>query len=160
METETRRIPTADSYPLRQAVLRPHQKVSEMRWEHDDDAETATFAVLEGGGGDILTVATVQPEPAPPALAESLGGDARCSWRLRGMATRPALQGRGYGSQVLTAAVEHVRAHGGTLLWCNARVRAVPFYERAGFATFGESWELPDIGPHVVMWLRVEGGTP
>lgn len=156
VETETRRIATADSYPLRQAVLRPHQSLGEMHWEHDDDAETATFAVVDTGDGSILTVATVQPEAAPPGLAESIGvREDACSWRLRGMATRPELQGQGLGTRVLAAAVEHVRAGGGTLLWCNARVPAVPFYEKAGLATWGEQWELPQIGPHVVMWMKI-----
>ena len=32
---------------------------------------------------------------------------------------------------------------GGELIWCNARVSALAFYERAGFRTWGEEWEIP-----------------
>ncbi len=55
------------------------------------------------------------------------------------MATKPEARGRGAGTKVLQALVEHATAHGATRLWCNARTRALPVYERAGFkATSGE----------------------
>jgi GNAT superfamily N-acetyltransferase len=75
------------------------------------------------------------------------------------MATRHDVQGQGIGSMVLNAALDHVAAGGGDLLWCNARVGAIGFYERAGFRTWGDVWVIPDIGPHVVMWRRIETGT-
>jgi len=48
-----------------------------------------------------------------------------------------------------------VSSRGGGLLWCNARVPAVAFYERAGFEVRGEPWDEPHIGPHVAMLRRV-----
>jgi hypothetical protein len=40
-------------------------------------------------------------------------------------------------------------------VWCNARTPAVGFYEKLGFSTIGEEFELPPIGPHYLMeiWL-------
>jgi predicted GNAT family N-acyltransferase len=52
-----------------------------------------------------------------------------------------------------------VRERGGGLLWCNARVPAVAFYERAGFNTRGEVWNDPQIGPHIAMELLVVDST-
>jgi hypothetical protein len=40
-------------------------------------------------------------------------------------------------------------------LWCNARLAAVGFYERAGMVTTGEIWEEPVIGPHIAMFAQV-----
>jgi ribosomal protein S18 acetylase RimI-like enzyme len=71
------------------------------------------------------------------------------------MATDPAYRGRGVGAAVLEALVAHARAGGGGVLWCNARVPAQRFYERAGLQTRGEPWEDPEIGPHVLMWRRL-----
>ena len=71
------------------------------------------------------------------------------------MATRHDLRGRGIGAAVLGRAVAHVAGHGGGLLWCNARLPAVPLYRRAGFFEVGEPWDDPEIGPHVVMWRLV-----
>jgi len=159
MEFSVETIPTAASYPLRHAVLRPHTGIEDVAWEGDDDPATATYGAVDRSNGAIVGVATVFPEPAPFDAAEAgapLGtGSESTTWRLRGMATQEGLRGCGVGSMVLEAVVHHVAAQGGDLLWCNARVGAVAFYERAGFRTWGDVWVLPSVGPHVVMWRAI-----
>ncbi len=56
--------------------------------------------------------------------------------------------------------IAHVAEHGGGMLWCNARLPALPLYRRAGFAEAGEPWDDPELGPHVVMWRAVAPLTP
>jgi hypothetical protein len=48
-----------------------------------------------------------------------------------------------------------VRENGGRYLWCNARLVAVPFYERLGLEAVGPEFDIPGIGPHYVMWRAV-----
>jgi ribosomal protein S18 acetylase RimI-like enzyme len=78
------------------------------------------------------------------------------------MATRPDARRQGFGGLVLEALVRHVAAHGGGLVWCNARVPAQHLYTRAGFVTRGTVFDIPDIGPHIIMWKTVAGadGSP
>ena len=76
---------------------------------------------------------------------------------VRGMATRPDARRRGLGGMVLEALLDHVAAHGGGLVWCNARVAAQRLYQRAGFVVRGPQFDLPDIGPHHHMWRTVDG---
>ena len=76
-------------------------------------------------------------------------------WRVRGMATAPAARGRGLGALVLAALIDHARAQGAELIWCAARPRAVPLYERAGFVPEGEQYDVPDLGPHRRMRLSL-----
>ncbi len=160
MEVDVEVIPTVESYPLRHAVLRPHQSAAEVVWENDDEPGTATYGAVERAGRSIVGVATVFPEPAPFDVTEAGvpkgAGGATTTWRLRGMATRPDAQGQGIGTSVLKAVLDHVAAAGGDLLWCNARVSAVAFYKRAGFRTWGPEWVISSIGPHVVMWRWIE----
>ena len=160
MEVDVEVIPTVESYPLRHAVLRPHQSAAEVVWENDDEPGTATYGAVERAGRSIVGVATVFPEPAPFDVTEAGvpkgAGGATTTWRLRGMATRPDAQGQGIGTSVLKAVLDHVAAAGGDLLWCNARVSAVAFYKRAGFRTWGPAWVISSIGPHVVMWRWIE----
>lgn len=162
MDIDVGLIPAAASYPLRQAVLRPHQSVDEVGDRVDNEPGTATFGATDRANGTLLGVGTVLREPAPfdPAQAgvPAGAGDPATTWRLRWMATRRDVQGRGIGSMVLNAALDHVAAKGGDLLWCNARVSAIGFYERAGFSTWGDEWVIPDIGPHVVMWRPIAVG--
>ena len=67
------------------------------------------------------------------------------------MAVDPAIQGSGVGRKLLEASIAHVRAHGGRRFWCNARTSAAGFYRRNGLAEHGPVFDIPAVGPHVVM---------
>jgi predicted GNAT family N-acyltransferase len=66
------------------------------------------------------------------------------------MAVEPARQGEGLGGLLLVAAIERLRHDGVRTLWANARLPALPFYERHGFTAVGEPFD--EIGiPHVLV---------
>ncbi|HUC13735.1 MAG TPA: GNAT family N-acetyltransferase [Acidimicrobiales bacterium] len=132
---------------LRQAVLRPHQRPDEVRFPDDEGPGTAHFCAQDDDG-QVLGVVSVMRQRPPwrPDLD---------AWRLRGMATAPEWRGTGVGSALLGAVFDHVADEGGGLLWCNARLAAVGFYERSGMVTTGDVWEEPVIGPHIAMFVQV-----
>jgi predicted GNAT family N-acyltransferase len=133
--------------PLRLKVLRPHQTLADQVFEGDDAPGAAHFAAYEGE--QVIGIASITPEPYPGGEGSTAG-----DWRIRGMATDPDLgRGLGAGAALLRACVDHARREGGTRVWCNARSPVRGFYERAGFVVAGEEFELPDIGPHFLMWL-------
>jgi ribosomal protein S18 acetylase RimI-like enzyme len=111
-------------------------------WPGDEDPRAGHVA-LRDESGEVVAVGSVVPEGA--------------GWRVRGMATAPAARGRGLGAQALRELLEHARAQGASLVWCNAREPAVGLYERAGFVVVGEPFDVPGIGPHRRMELQVEG---
>ena|ERR1700722_3548552 len=139
--------------PLRHAVLRPGWPDEDSIYPGDDDALTAHAAVTEADGGSVIAVGSILPEPAPWAPDIP-------AWRIRGMATDDRYRSQGRGSLVLTALGDHVRRNGGGLVWCNARIKALPFYERAGFEGRDEVFELPGIGAHRRMWRTFEVWEP
>jgi GNAT superfamily N-acetyltransferase len=151
-EITVERVAPAVSYDLRRQVLRPGRPLDAARLAVDGDASTATFAARTADGR-VVGTAVVYPEPCP--WRPEAG-----AWRLRGMATEPQLRDRGIGRRVLHAALAHVSARGGRLVWCNARVPARRFYERAGFAVHGDPWDDPEIGPHVAMALSLPSAAP
>ena len=59
----------------------------------------------------------------------------------------------GVGAQLLLALEHWVREPESPtrLLWCNARVPAVPFYQKHGWQVVSEPFEVPTAGPHVKM---------
>jgi ribosomal protein S18 acetylase RimI-like enzyme len=134
-----REVPVATTRPLRQAVLRPHQTVDELAAHEPADA----YAAFAG------------QEPVSVGFVGAEGGEG--SWRIRGMATRPEDRGRGAGAAVLDALVSYASKQGATRIWCNARTPAIPFYERADFRVVSDEFEVPQIGPHVVM-ERLQAG--
>lgn len=139
-----RPISAAQTRPLRQRVLRPHQPPEALVYPGDEDGETLHVGGYLDGEGPIA-VASVYREDRE----ESPGGR---GWRLRGMAVLPESQGAGYGAALLHACMAHAKLHGGEELWCNARTTAAGFYRRLGFTAAGPEFELPGIGPHFLMW--------
>jgi len=78
------------------------------------------------------------------------------AYQLRGMATEPAHQGKGLGACFLQAIEADIRANEAVpLLWCNARVSAAPFYEKAGWTPVGEVFDIPGVGPHRQLFKRL-----
>jgi predicted GNAT family N-acyltransferase len=144
-------LPAPDTWPLRRRVLRPHQEGEAVVLPGDDDARAAHLGARDDEGA-IVGVASVMPETCPWAP------ERRDTWRLRGMATAEGHRGAGIGSELLRAAVAHVHAQGGTLVWCNARVGALAFYEREGFVVAGERYVDPELGPHVPMQRELVQG--
>ncbi|MET0293087.1 MAG: GNAT family N-acetyltransferase [Steroidobacteraceae bacterium] len=140
------RVTAAEVRPLRSEVLRPGTPPEKLVYDGDDAAD-ALHVGARSADGVIQGIASLCRESAP--------GRSETAWRLRGMATRPERRGTGLGRRLLQACFRHVRSEGGALLWCNARVGAVGFYERLGLKREGEVFDVPDVGPHYVMsrWL-------
>ena len=138
-----RSVPVAQTRGLRRAILRPHQSIQEML---DTEPEGA-HAVGAFDGQELIATGLIGPDPK-----RGPG-----SWRVRGMATEPRARCRGAGTAVLAALLEHAQSEGASSVWCTVRTPACSLYERAGFRTISEEFELPGIGPHVIMELRFRG---
>jgi predicted N-acetyltransferase YhbS len=133
----------AEVLPLRRSVLRPGQEVRPSGY----DSSPGIRHVVAVAGDEVVGCATVYPAPYV---------DEPAAWQLRGMAVAPALQGSGIGARVLLGAIEIARAAGAPLLWANARVTALPFYERLGFEVVGEEYlHGPLELPHKLVLLKL-----
>jgi GNAT superfamily N-acetyltransferase len=136
---EVRAVDPAQTRPLRQRVLRPHESLEELA-SHEPPGVQAVGAFA---GDELVAVGFVCPDGEPGA------------WRVRGMATAPEHRGRGAGAAILAQLVEHARAQGATRVWCNARTPALGLYARAGFERESDEFDIPGIGPHFVMARQV-----
>lgn len=133
---------------LRRRVLRPHL-APDAPLPGEDAPGALHLAAFDGD--ELLSTCIVYPEPCPwlPGREHA--------WHLRQMATAPRHRQRGAASTLLACAVRDVvPGHGGRLLWCNARVPAVPLYTRAGFVEHGEPFLEAETGlPHQRMWREL-----
>lgn len=139
---EVRVTSAAATHSLRQTILRPHQSLEEMDWPGDDHPEAIHLVAFEHN--DAVGMVSFFP------LART-GSAAHKSYRLRGMGVVEPRRSAGVGTALLDRGVSLVSEDGGDEIWCNAREGAVPFYQRHGFTTVGAFWDVPVIGPHVVM---------
>ena len=143
------RVAVERIFALRKAVLRPYLPDDDPYLLPDDHLPTTVAFGALTPEDEVIGIGRLTPEPPP---FEATRGR---SWRLRNMATSSEMRNRGVGSAVLRALVGHIAESGGGILWCNARLGALGLYERAGMQRWGEVWEDPHSGPHVVMWRDI-----
>jgi ribosomal protein S18 acetylase RimI-like enzyme len=136
---DIRQIPLERTRALRQRVLRPHMTLEQLARHEGPDA----YAVGAFMGDALVAVGFVAPDVSDPG-----------SWRVGGMAAAPDWRGRGAGTRLLHALVGHATERGATRIWCNARLPARSLYERAGFEVISKEFDVPEIGPHLVMERR------
>lgn len=138
-------ITAGETHELRLLVLRPGGKAEDAHFV--TDREEGAFHLGVRLGDRTICVGSFHREAHP-----DLGGTR--PYRLRGMASHPDHQGQGAGGLLLRHALDHLSAQQADLLWCHARLKAVPFYLRAGLQVRGGAFELPAIGPHHLMYHR------
>jgi GNAT superfamily N-acetyltransferase len=136
---------------LRQKVLRPGLRLETARFEGDDLITTYHF---------LLAYPTPLEKGDPVCCATFMRTRHRgeIAHQLRGMATDPGHQKKGFGKILLCATEEIlVERTGIRLLWCNARESAVSFYKDACGWSFDKCppFDIPGIGMHRVMFKRV-----
>lgn len=92
-------------------------------------------------------------EVAPDVLsAFNVASDAN-SWRIRGLAVDLPVRGKGLGSRLISACIQHAREQQANCVWCVARCSAEPVYEKMGFQGAGDVFHLEGIG-HVRYMIR------
>ena len=140
------RATLAEIIGLRHAELRPGLPLDTARFDGDDEPETRHF------------VAFLPRDPAPVCCASLMARPWRdeSAFQLRGMATRAALVRRGIGSALLASVESAVRADTAVrILWCHARLAALPFYRRLAWEVASDVFDIPSVGPHHTMVRRL-----
>ena len=143
MDVTVREASASEIRPLRHAVLRAGLPLETANLAGDLEPSTHHFAAEFQGkivGCASIVVAQFEGEPA---------------WQVRGMAVAPDCRGGGVGRKLLAAIEEVVRGSGHPLMWCNARVPAIAFYERMGWRVVSDEFEVPHAGPHRKMVKQI-----
>ncbi|MDP6922637.1 MAG: GNAT family N-acetyltransferase [Lutibacter sp.] len=132
------------THSIRQKVLRkdiflPHT--------FKGDYQTATFHLGAIYNGRLVAVSSYMQ-----ASHACFSGR---QYQLRGMATLPKFQGLGAGALMLKEACLRLQKRQVDLLWCNARERAVGFYQSQGLDIVGRPFQIALIGTHYRMYTML-----
>lgn len=140
---EVRPLAPEDVIEIRWLILRPGFPRESAIFDGDD----AQGTVHLGGFVEqrLCGVASIYDVPLPERA------EIARAFQLRGMATLPEVRGAGVGRALLVACEDAARAHGASLIWCNARVSAAEFYRRHGWQVLGAEFDIPTVGPHYRM---------
>jgi len=142
---KVRRIKPEETYPIRQEVLRKNIDLP-YKFEGDIESQAMHYGCFKNE--KLVSIATV--------IKRKNGYFKGKQYQLRGMATLSEYQGLGLGKKLLIKLEEEVAKQSAEVLWCNARVKAVKFYEKLGFKKVGERFEIPQIGGHFIMYKKLK----
>ncbi|MFY7896528.1 MAG: GNAT family N-acetyltransferase, partial [Phycisphaerales bacterium] len=150
-------ITPSDTHDLRRRVLRDGDPTAVVIWPRDDDAATTHYGAKDATGR-ILAIGTIYAQSLPDNATDrtfAQGIAAAHQFQFRGMASDAAVRGSGAGRAVLNALIAHAQQQHPALLWCNARVAAIGFYEKADMRIVSERFDITGVGPHHVMAVRL-----
>jgi len=145
-DIRTKEASLCEIFDLRHHVLRAGMPVEDAKFPGDNDETTLHFAANAGERRDIVGCVS---------FFFSSWGELP-AWQLRGMATDEAYRGMGVGTVLLQCAEKELRRlDWSQVMWCNARLPAVRFYEKMGWRTVSDVFEIPTAGPHRQMYKEL-----
>ncbi|MFB4185173.1 MULTISPECIES: GNAT family N-acetyltransferase [Bacillus amyloliquefaciens group] len=143
---EVKPITAEDTYAIRHSVLRPHQTIEDCKYDQDSVKE----AFHLGGfyDGTLISIASFYPQNQQALQAAP-------AYQLRGMATLEEYRTQKAGSTLIAYAERKLADMGAALVWCNARCHVKGYYEKLGWKSTGSPFDIPGIGPHVIMYKEL-----
>jgi predicted GNAT family N-acyltransferase len=138
-------ITAKDTQLLRQLVLRKGKPIDTCVFDGDNLPTTTHFGYYEN---DCLVgvVSIFKKENNLFKIDHQ--------YQIRGMAVIENHQMKGIGQKLIFACEECVKENLGNLIWFNARINAITFYEKMNYKIIGDSFEIKDIGAHFLMKKR------
>ncbi|HEK21156.1 MULTISPECIES: GNAT family N-acetyltransferase [unclassified Mucilaginibacter] len=139
-------ITADDVLPIRNEVLREGKlTLDECRFVNDE--KDSSFHLGYFVKDELACIASFHEQGYKDF--EGLG------YQLRGMATLENYRGKGYGAMLVNFAITYLRGRQVNYMWCNARKKAVPFYLSVGFEIVSPEFDIPGIGPHHAMYVKI-----
>jgi hypothetical protein len=140
-------ISAQDVLPLRNKVLR-EGKLQDYECALPLDKDEESFHLGYFVEEQLVSIATFHIVPKE--------GFTGLGYQLRGMATDEGFRAKGYGNMLINFAIVYLRGKKANYLWCNARKVAYKFYLGLGFEFISDEFEIPGIGPHKCMYLKIQ----
>lgn len=135
-----------ETFAVRHPVLRAGKPIESCHFDGDDLASTKHFGIFIDNTLVAVTSLFMQHHSF---------FNHKIQMQMRGMAVLNSHQKQGFGEKLLAACENYLRNEKISLLWFNARAKAVPFYEKLGYQIMGNSFEISDIGTHFVMYKQL-----
>ena len=82
--------------------------------------------------------------------------DSNSQYRLRAMATDKIHQAKGAGKILFLKGLQILKEKKIDLLWCDARINAVPFYKKLNMKSLEELYTIENIGIHQTMYINIK----
>ena len=140
-------IEAASTHVIRHPVLRKGRSLKSCIFEGDELASTLHLgAYLDEKLVGVLSAY----EKQHPAF------DEKNAYQVRGVAVLETHQTNGIGRLLMRKIEGELGKKKVPLLWLNARLSAVPFYQSIGYKVKGGVFDIPLIGPHYIYYKTLQ----
>ena len=146
LQVEINKVGAEKIRPLRHSELRKGQDFSTTSYLKDYEEGTFHMACIVDD--KIVTCATFYAQTSMKIKSDN-------AYRLRGMATDSQFQRKGYARNLMVESFKELKKRDCDMVWCNARLVAVNFYESLGFKITGDLFNIEAIGPHYYMYKEI-----
>lgn len=142
-----KQVQVEDIIPIRHCVLRKNKPIEDCYFTGDHHIDTYHLGVfLLNKLAGICTLVQNQKEI----------NNFNFTHQLRGMAILPEYQGKYLGKELLDFLPDFLKQKNIAKVWCNARIHAVPFYQKNGYTCIKKPFDIQYIGMHQLMYKRYE----
>jgi predicted GNAT family N-acyltransferase len=146
LKPELKRVAVEQILSLRHKVLRLGRPFSTASFDGDKLDSTFHFAALYNA--EVIGCLSLIKK-ATTNLSE------KNTYQLRGMAVDAVFREKKIGQQLLQYAETQLTQKKVYLIWCNVRTSANMFYLKNGYEQIGEMFDIPNVGPHVLMFKKL-----
>lgn len=144
--TLIKEISSQETFIVRHPVLRKGKPIETCVFDDDDLETTHHFGLFD----DLNLIGIISLFlKTNPIFAENIQA------QIRGMAIVESHQKKGLGEALVKHCEEHCITNQFNLIWFNARTAAVGFYKKMGYEVKGNSFEIPEVGEHYLMYKKI-----
>tara|TARA_B100001113_G_C20837823_1_gene504007 strand:+ start:149 stop:595 length:447 start_codon:yes stop_codon:yes gene_type:complete len=144
---ETNIISSTSTYNIRKKVLWPH--ITNDNYSISIDDHKDTFHLGTFLNEKIISIGTFIKENNPKF-------NCKLQYRLRAMATDKNYRKIGAGKNLFSKGLEILKNNKIELLWCDARLIAIPFYKSMNMESLSGTYNIPKIGAHKTMYIYLK----
>lgn len=144
--TLIKEISAKETFIVRHPVLRKGKPIETCAFEGDDLKTTHHFGLFNDL--DLIGIISLFLK-TNTIFAENLQA------QIRGMGILESHQKKGFGEALVKHCEKYCISNQFDLIWFNARTAAVGFYKKMGYEIKGNSFEIPEVGEHYLMYKKL-----
>ncbi len=144
--TLIKEISAKETFIVRHPVLRKGKPIETCAFEGDNLKTTHHFGLFNDL--DLIGIISLFLK-TNTIFAENLQA------QIRGMAILGSHQKKGLGETLVKHCEKYCISNQFDLIWFNARTAAVGFYKKMGYEIKGNSFEIPEVGEHYLMYKKL-----
>jgi len=142
-----KKITALETYSVRHPVLRNGKPLTSCQFDGDDLETTHHFGYFLKN--ELIGVISLFQQNNETFTANN-------QYQIRGMAVLKQHQKKGFGEALVLFCESYCKTLNTSLIWFNARIVAVGFYEKTGYQKTGPPFEITGVGEHLVMFKKIK----